>query len=105
MYVNIAEAIFPQDRTEHDKGAFEECAPFVWSFIKQNRIVRDEKDNLISAIYASRNEDSYYLFIRKKKSFGFHLTWGNLEEVLNEKSVKKILRNLESMEEIQKFVF
>lgn len=89
----------------HNKDALKEVAPFIWNFMEQNRIVRDERDHMISVIYASHEEDFYYLFIRKQKSFGFHFNCGNLEEVLSEESVNVILRNLAIMEEIQKFTF
>lgn len=89
----------------HNKDALKEVAPFIWNFMEQNRIARDERDHLVSVVYAKHEEDNYYLFIRKQKSFGFHLNCGNLEEVLSEESVNVILRNLAIMEEIQKFTF
>ena len=88
-----------------NRDALKECAPFIWNFMEQNKIVRDERDHMISVIYASHEEDFYYLFIRKQKSFGFHFNCGNLEEVLSEESVNVILRNLAIMEGIQKFTF
>ena len=88
-----------------NKDALKEVAPFIWNFMEQNRIARDERDHLVSVVYAKHEEDNYYLFIRKQKSFGFHLNCGNLEEVLSEESTKVILRNLVIMEEIQKFTF
>lgn len=89
----------------NNKNALKEVAPFIWNFMEQNRIARDERDHLVSVVYAKHEEDNYYLFIRKQKSFGFHLNCGNLEEVLSEESVNMILRNLAIMEEIQKFTF
>lgn len=101
----VKQQILENNKKLHDRDALKEVAPFIWNFMKQNKIVRDERDHLISVVYASHEEDSYYLFIRKQKSFGFHLNCGNLEEVLNEESVNVILRNLAIMEEIQKFTF
>lgn len=101
----VKQQILENNKKLHDRDALKECAPFIWNFMEQNKIVRDERDHMISVIYASHEEDFYYLFIRKQKSFGFHFNCGNLEEVLSEESVNMILRNLAIMEEIQKFTF
>lgn len=101
----VKQQILENNKKLHDRDALKECAPFIWNFMEQNRIVRDERDHLISVVYASSQCDSYYLFIRKYKSFGFHLNCGQLEEVLSEESVRTVLRNLIMMEQIQKFTF
>ena len=101
----VKKQILENDKKLRDRDALKECAPFVWNFMEKNQIARDERDHLISVVYASSECDSYYLFIRKYKSFGFHLNCGNLEEVLNEESVNTVLRNIVVMEQIQKFTF
>lgn len=101
----VKQQILENDKKLRDRDALKECAPFIWNFMEQNKIVRDERDHLISAVYASSECDSYYLFIRKYKSFGFHLNCGQLKEVLSEESVRTVLRNLVIMEQIQKFTF
>ncbi len=101
----MKQQILENNKKLHDRDALKECAPFIWNFMEKNQIVRDERDHLFSVVYASSECDSYYLFIRKQKSFGFHLNCGNLEEVLSEESVNIVLRNLVVMEQIQKFTF
>lgn len=101
----VKQQILENDKKLRDRDALKECAPFVWNFMEKNQIARDERGHLISVVYASSECDSYYLFIRKYKSFGFHLNCGNLEEVLSEESVNTVLRNIVVMEQIQKFTF
>lgn len=101
----VKQQILENNKKLHDRDALKECAPFVWNSMEKNQIARDERDHLISVVYASSQCDSYYLFIRKYKSFGFHLNCGQLEEVLSEESVRTVLHNLIIMEQIQKFTF
>lgn len=101
----VKQQILENNKKLHDRDALKECAPFAWNFMEKNQIARDERDHLISVVYASHQCDSYYLFIRKQKSFGFHLNCGNLEEVLSEESVNTVLHNIIIMEQIQKFTF
>lgn len=101
----VKQQILENNKKLHDRDTLKECAPFVWNFMEKNQIARDERDHLVSVVYASSQCDSYYLFIRKYKSFGFHLNCGQLEEVLSEESVRTVLRNLIMMEQIQKFTF
>ena len=63
----------------------ESTAPYIYNFVKDNGIVRTLiKDGALKdCLYLNKGTESYYLFFTSHNSFGFHLSCGALEAVLN----------------------
>ena len=70
----------------------ESTAPYIYNFVKDNGIVRTLiKDGALKdCLYLNKGTESYYLFFTSHNSFGFHLSCGALEAVLNNEDTVKL---------------
>lgn len=70
----------------------ESTAPYVYNFVKDNGVVRTLiKDGALrDCLYLNKGTESYYLFFTSHNSFGFHLSYGGLCEVLNNEDTVKL---------------
>lgn len=70
----------------------ESTTPYVYNFVKDNGVVRTliRDGALRDCLYLNKGTESYYLFFTSHNSFGFHLSCGGLEEVLNNEDTVKL---------------